>query len=341
MFESARLKLTAQYLAIIMAISLLFSIAIYTRVTSEFGRFERMQVRIQDELKEEKVPSIPNRNLVFRVGRPDPAIIQDARKRIVVALAGINIAIFLFSGAAGYFLAGKTLRPIKKMVDEQHRFITDASHELRTPLTSLRTGLEVELREKKISPQRTKKLLENALEDVIGLQSLSERLLELAQNGYLVDPALMTKTSLSFLVEQAVKKVQPLADVKKINIKQNVKNIPLICVSDRLVEVFIILLDNAIKYSKGGTTVIINSKKIKDHVLIQVVDQGVGISKESLFHIFDRFYRVDSSRSDVKGYGLGLSIAKKIVSSHGGEISVKSELGKGTTFTILLNTSSS
>jgi len=102
-----------------------------------------------------------------------------------------------------------------------------------------------------------------------------------------------------------------------------------------LVETFVILLDNSIKYSPKNSKIEINSKSSKNKVTISVMDEGIGIASDDLVHIFDRFYRAEKSRTE-KGYGLGLSIAKKIIEQHKGEIEVKSEVNKGTTFTVIL-----
>src|SRR5437868_4473448 len=118
MFESARWKLTAWYLAIIMAISILFSFVIYAGINNEFRRFERMELRLQDG-RDVPLPSFVRPQ---RIVRPDPKIIQQARERFIVTLGLVNMLIFWLAGLAGYFLAGRTLRPIKHMVDEQNRF---------------------------------------------------------------------------------------------------------------------------------------------------------------------------------------------------------------------------
>jgi len=150
MFQRARLKLTAWYLVIIMTISLMFSLVIYQSINIEFQRFERVQLKIQEDMQE-GLPFPHSRDHFIYFGKPDPTVIADARKRLIILLSFINFSILVLSGVAGYFLAGRTLRPIKKMVDEQKRFITDASHELRTPLTSLRSEIEVNLRNKNLS----------------------------------------------------------------------------------------------------------------------------------------------------------------------------------------------
>lgn len=112
MFENARLKLTAWYLVIIMAISITFSFAIYTGINAEFTRFERMHIRIQEEIKEGTI--LPHDDHFVRIGKPDTAFIAEARQRVIMVLGLINLAILFLAGTAGHFLAGRTLRPIKK-----------------------------------------------------------------------------------------------------------------------------------------------------------------------------------------------------------------------------------
>ncbi|HVT01735.1 MAG TPA: HAMP domain-containing sensor histidine kinase [Patescibacteria group bacterium] len=340
MFEKARLKLTAYYLAIIMLVSILFSAAIYYSITNEFRRFERMQIRYEQDISEDQViipPPDTGRNLIFRVGKPDPAVIRAARTRILLTLAFINLGIFGLAGALGYFLAGRTLRPIKKMVDEQNRFITDASHELRTPLTSLRTEIEVALREDNLTDKEARKIMESNLEEVVSLQALSDSLIELAQNGKLINRNNFENIELSDILNIAVKKVEPQAKKKGILIQKKIGSFEVFGIKDRLTEVFVILLDNAVKYSTSKKDIKISTTKDKDKVIVDIIDHGIGIEKEDLTHIFDRFYRSDKSRSKTNGYGLGLSIAKKIIESHNGTISVESVVGKQTKFSVVLD----
>ncbi len=340
MFENARLKLTAQYLLIIMIISLLFSSAIYLSITNEFRRFERMQVRIEQDFEQGKIPPpspSTGHNFVYRIGKPDPEFISAARARIILALGVINLIIFMAAGAAGYFLAGRTLKPIGLMIDEQKRFVADASHELRTPLTSLRSEIEVALRNKKITDDEAKKILKSNLEEVIALQALSDNLLELAQDSNNSDFKNATKISIAQVISVAVKQLDRQAKYKKMKVINKVRNENLTGNFDRLGEVFVILLDNAIKYSPLKSEIKILSENVGDKLKISVINPGAGISPEDLPHIFDRFFRGDKSRSGISGYGLGLSIAKKIIEAHNGSIIVESNLNKSTKFTVIFN----
>ncbi|EKD86123.1 MAG: histidine kinase [uncultured bacterium] len=164
---------------------------------------------------------------------------------------------------------------------------------------------------------------------------MSDNLLELAQNGSSLKNSPKEKVSVLEVVNDAVSKVNKLTKAKQIKIENKVKDIEVLGIKDRLTEVFVILLDNSIKYSRKKGKVEIASKQTGGKVEISITDHGMGISEKDLPHIFDRFYRSDESRSE-NGYGLGLSIAKKIVESHKGSISAASNSGKGTIFKIFL-----
>ena len=342
MFQKTRIKLTIWYLLIIMFISLFFSGLIYVGATREFDRVLRFDSfrNSHPELIEryiqrpvwdvESLPAAPQ-------GPPNPKLIESTRIRVTEGLVLINLMILFFSSFAGYFLAGRTLRPIKEMLDEQNRFITDASHELNTPLTSLKTSIEVNLRDKDLTLEKAKKLILSNLEDVNSLQILSNELIELNQyqksNGNIVFENIL----LLDIVNQALEKVSVQSDKKKIQISINVPKITVLADEKSLTETFIILLDNAIKYSGQNSTIFVKAKKIDSKVEVTVEDQGIGIEKKDLPFIFDRFYRAEKSRTknDYAGYGLGLSIAKRVVSLHNGSISVESKVNKGTKFTVI------
>lgn len=332
MFHSARIKLTAWYLLIIMLISVFFSVAIYRVLTSELDRVERMQrLRIERNL--------PERPLIIQPPfRLDPDLIAETKNRLQLILAIINFAILGSSAIAGYFLAGRTLKPIKEMVDDQSRFITDASHELRTPLTSLKSEIEVNLRNKKLKLNEAKKLLESNLEEVNNLQVLSDGLIKLTQYQKEDNGLVVTKVSLASIIDEAIRKVANLAKNKNITIVNKTKDFALEGNRQTLVELFVIFLDNAIKYSPPHSKVKLTSEKTDGNVLINIADQGIGIDKKDISHLFDRFYRADKSRAKfgVAGYGLGLSIAKQIIDRHHGLIKVQSKPNKGSIFTVQL-----
>ncbi|MBU1130382.1 HAMP domain-containing histidine kinase, partial [Patescibacteria group bacterium] len=263
--------------------------------------------------------------------------LKNAQKNFLFLLIYTNGVILIFSATAGYFLAGKTLKPIENAMNDQKRFIADASHELRTPLTALKTSMEVDLRSKKLSKQ-TKKILKSNLSDVNNLNSLTNNLLRLArQNGNGNNIKLKTVKIIN-IINKALKSINPLAQQKniKININAEPKNQTVKGNSDLLTELLIILLDNATKYTPKDGSIFITTTTTKKHLILKIKDTGIGIARQHLPHIFDRFYRVDISRSKESGFGLGLSLAKKIITQHKGSINVKSEINHGSTFTLHL-----
>lgn len=331
MFKQARLKLTAWYLLIIMVISFSFSALIYQLISIEINRFANSQRnRFEKQFVLNEVPRPPK--III-----DDDLINETEKRLTISLFVINGIILVISGLLSYFLAGKTLKPIQQMTEDQKQFISDASHELKTPLTALKSLFEVSLRDKKITLTDAKKVIQQGIGQTDKLSKLSNSLLELSRfdNQKLVStkPILIKE-----IIIDAVSQLQPKADKKNIKIISKIGSQKVSGNYQKLVELFIIFLDNAIKYSPDNTKINLITISHKKNLSIKIIDQGIGISKKDLPHIFDRFYQASNSRtknSDT-GYGLGLSIAKQIIELHHGQIEVESKLNQGTTFVIYL-----
>jgi len=268
--------------------------------------------------------------------QPDKNILLSNSLPVIALFGIINVGVLFFAILGGYILAGRTLRPIKDMVDEQNRFVADASHELKTPLTALRTSLEVNLRDKTVVDKEIKNLLEKNLNQVIKLQSLTDNLLLLAQyeKG---KKHILKEVHLKQIIEDAYAQIESLAQNKHIQYKIEIKDELIRGEKELLTQLFIILFDNAIKYSPENTQVKVTSDITKSTIIIKVTDQGIGMFEEDKKHIFDRFYQADTARTKEKtdGYGLGLSIAQKIIEIHKGQINVESSVNKGSTFSIL------
>ncbi len=327
MFTSARLKLTAWYLLIIMFISICFSFVIYKSLTNEVERFGRIQrLRIERDFGVYPGPTVV----------VDIDLLAEARRRIFIGLAVINGVIFIVAGGLGYFLAGRTLRPIKEMIDEQNRFISDASHELRTPLTSLKTAMEVGLRDKNFSMGDAKNLIKDSLSDVDKLQSLAEQLLQLAQYEKPKENLKFEKVALAPVVSSVVGRLAPLAVKKNIVLENKVREGFVRANKYSLADLLTIFIDNAIKYSPDGKKITLSSSRQKNFLYIYIKDQGIGIAKKDIPNLFNRFFRADAARAKegTGGYGLGLSIAKRIVETHRGTIKVESKIKKGTTIIV-------
>lgn len=336
LLESARIKLTLWYLLIIMIISILFSVFIFMGIDREFRRLELLQ-NVIDEQQEMRLPfsTLRPQNPRLRINLDAIAL---ARKRLITNLIILNTSIFVVAGLAGYFLAGKTLKPIDRMVDEQNRFIGDASHELRTPLTSLRTEMEVGLMDHSLSIKDARSLIASNLEEVISLQRLTDDLLELAQFETTSRNGKFTSFHLNEAIQEGVNIILPLAKKRSIEVHTTLAEIEYLGIRDKIKELVIILLDNGVKYSNPDASIHVSLEQRDRWVFLSIKDEGVGIAKKELDFIFDRFYRVDDSRSNdgVRGHGLGLSIAKQIVEQHEGEIEVKSKEGHGSTFVVKL-----
>ena len=292
--------------------------------------------RFERRLDESDMPQ--DKKIIFKPMQPNQELIEEVEHRIFIMLGVLNGIIFVIAGLLGYLLAGLTLKPIQDMMEEQNRFISDASHELKTPLTSLKTAMEVYLREKKPSVEESKVLVKESIEEVNKMQTLSESLLQLAQYQQPNLKVHMSKISLTESIDSAVHKVHLLAKNKEIIITSEGKDIEIEANKQSLTDLFLILLDNAIKYSPSKSTVTIAAEKTDGHIKIQVSDEGNGIHEKDMPHIFDRFYRADEARSRHAegGYGLGLSIAKKIVEAHAGTISVLNNPEKGATFIVTI-----
>lgn len=327
MFKNARLKLTLWYLLILFIVSASFSFTIYRFVSHEIDRFARTQ-RIRLEGR-------------FAINNPpppfiDPDLVEETKARVVFILFGINGGILLISGALSYFLSGKTLEPVHTMLEEQKRFVSDASHEFKTPMTALKTSIEVALRDTKITKEGFTELLRDNLSDINNLTSLTNSLLTLSRFENSPDRLEIFPLSVKQIITSAIKRIKPLAKAKDIKITSKSGNAEIIGDEKKLVEMLVIVLDNAIKYSPQKSPISIKTHKNKKYLRLTVTDQGSGINKKDLPHVFERFYRTDKSRSGSSGFGLGLSIAKGIIESHNGRINVTSELQKGTAVNIYL-----
>lgn len=314
-----------------MAIALFFSGIVFQLVMSELeGQYGR-----QEHLFHERLPGLDS---ITQYLSDRQSQLSGARWSLIGDLAVTNVAILGLGGLTSYYLARRTLRPIEEAHDAQTRFTADASHELRTPLAAMRTEIEVSLLDPKLTLAGAKEQLNSNLEELIRLTTLSEGLLELARLD--VRPLTVEATDLGSIVDTAVATVQPLANKKGIHIEVRLgEGTQVVGEEISLSESLTIFLDNAVKYSPKGSTVVMAAHKQARHIVISIKDTGVGIAEDILPHIFERFYRGDASRStgsDTRGYGLGLPIAKRIIELHSGNVQIKSKPGKGTVVTVTL-----
>ena len=212
----------------------------------------------------------------------------------------------------------------------EHQFTSDASHELRTPLAAIQTIINV-TRENRRSLDEYEMALDDISEETERLRALTEDLLYIARND--AQPNTLHEViNLSDILTDVCESRHPLAVSKKLHLNHEIQNDLYISGDiDALIRAFVNLIDNAIKYTEAGG-IRVQAVQCKDHNLeIIISDTGRGILPEYIPHIFERFYRVDESRT-TQGFGLGLAIVQEIVRAHQGTIEVSSQVGVGTVF---------
>ena len=221
---------------------------------------------------------------------------------------------------------------------EQKRFIADASHELRTPLAVLRGETEVALGQDRAADEY-KESLALIKDEAERLSRIVENLFMLARQPVDAPSTIREMVQLNELVADCARAAQVLATQKGVRLKVDGSPRDITCTGDdeMLKRMLLNLLDNAVKYTPPGGEISIALRSQNGDVKIVVSDTGIGIPAEFQQRIFDRFYRVDKARSRaLGGAGLGLSIARWIVAGHGGSLSVESEPGRGSSFTVEL-----
>jgi heavy metal sensor kinase len=216
------------------------------------------------------------------------------------------------------------------------QFTADASHELRTPISLMRTNAEITLRKSR-SESEYRAALAEILEESEKVSVLIEQLLDLARadSGHATIP--LVRMNLTEAMDNAYRKATILAEAKQLNASKHLPSEPLWIQGDpgAIERLFLIFLDNAVKYTASGGQIEIHLKAFGDVAEAQIRDTGIGISAEDVPHIFERFYQADHSRSGKNGgSGLGLAIGRWIAQAHGGHIAVESQLSKGTSFRI-------
>ena len=224
---------------------------------------------------------------------------------------------------------------------ERRLFVSNVSHELRTPLTSVKSYLEA-LDEGALTEPVAPDFIKVSLDETNRMMRMVTDLLHLSridnETSHL-DVELINFTAFITFILNRFDKMRSQDDEKKYEL---VRDYPINSVwieidTDKMTQVIDNILNNAIKYSPDGGKITVSMKTTDDQMILSISDQGLGIPKEDLPKIFDRFYRVDKARSRAQGgTGLGLAIAKEIVKQHNGFIWAKSEYGKGSTFTIVL-----
>lgn len=249
------------------------------------------------------------------------------------------VCIMLAAGG-GYYMAAKNIKPLEILFAREHEFAADASHELRTPLTVLSLGVESLQNddESKLSGF-AQEVLRDMQHETKYMSRLIEALLTLARGDEENTPLARAKVDLTEVAVKVCNKMRPLAAKKGLGLEYaagDAQQVFILGDKNKIEQLLIIFIDNAIKYSESGTiTVTVDAGSM--HAVIKVMDEGIGISESDAQKIFERFYRVDKARSRAAGgFGLGLNIARIIVVRHGGTVSVKPRSPHGSIFTVRL-----
>jgi PAS domain S-box-containing protein len=241
-------------------------------------------------------------------------------------------------GDAGIILAVRDITEHRSLEKAKTAFVSDLSHELRTPLTTIQSAVGLLERARDRLDPLEHRALELADQELKRIRGMVEELMTLAQMDSWKYQLEVGPADMSTVVQTAIESVE--AKAQRFGIKiyfDDAGEHKCICDVQKLYQVFLNLLDNAIKYSDSGARVDVEIEEDDSMLTVRIRDTGVGIPKEDLNQLFERFYRVDKDRSRATGgSGLGLAISRQIVEMHGGSISVESEIDVGSVFEVRL-----
>jgi Signal transduction histidine kinase len=264
---------------------------------------------------------------------------------LLILLVGMAFLFFLLALWFSFWMSRKAMVPIARSYARQKEFAADASHELRAPLSVLLTSIEalqLELEESAADIPLANHILSGMKQEVGSMTNLAGDLLQLARSD--IGELVLTRSlfNAGLAAEKVVDRLRPLGENKRLTIELDAPTGFIVeWDEEKFVQLLILLVDNAVKYTpeNGVVQVRLADTTIKGEriMTVEIKDNGIGIESEALPRIFDRFYRQDKSRTrQTGGHGLGLAIAKNIVSSGRGTIHVESVVGRGTTFTVRL-----
>jgi two-component system phosphate regulon sensor histidine kinase PhoR len=242
-------------------------------------------------------------------------------------------------GQTGVLAALHDVTELRKLENVRREFVANVSHELKTPLTSIKGYVETLLDGAMNDPKHSKDFLETIQEHTANLSRLIDDVLDLSaieaeRVAYRMEPV-----ALNDIVERIVKALGPMAKAKKVTIVKDLgEDLPKVRADrEKLAQVVMNLIDNAIKFNQSGGEVRVSAHTNGKELLIRVSDTGRGIAAQDLPRVFERFYRGNKDRShEIPGTGLGLAIVKHLVEAHGGTVSAKSATGQGSTFEFTL-----
>jgi len=262
--------------------------------------------------------------------------------KMILWLILIYIIFWLMTAVIGYIMSGRVMKPIKDSIDRQREFFADASHELRTPLAILLASVEVVEEEGEKISVFSRQVLLDMKDEIHKTVKIVDNLLTLAHIDEKNIKLVREEFSLKSLAAQVIHSLSPLANAKNLKLcLEGEEAVNVVADRNLIKQVLFILIENGIKYtSEAGSVTVCLESLCSEHgkiLKISVNDTGIGIEQDQKESIFERFYRVDKTRSkELGGVGLGLAIAKGIVECHGGTITVESEWGRGSRFIVLI-----
>jgi signal transduction histidine kinase len=326
MFRRANIKLTVIYSSLFLVVFWAFSVGLYFWMENYFGEsyIGEIEQHGESELDEQDTA----------IANIAAAVAQDRLENTLIILNG---AMIIIVPLIAWFMTRRTLAPARQIHERQRQFVSDVAHELRTPLSIMSGELEVAL-----SKERTledyRQVLNSSKQETDRLIELSENLLFLARADRGRQAIEFEKVDVTDLIGSVIASLQLESTKKGITIHFEPEEEPTFVRGQpaMLRRLFFNLIDNAVRYTPSQGETWISLATDKQYTEVKIRDSGVGIAAEDQEKIFDRFYRTDPSRSRTKGYGLGLAICKSIVELHHGGIAVRSDLGKGSTFTVTL-----
>jgi signal transduction histidine kinase len=262
--------------------------------------------------------------------------VESIRQRFGRTLIIIDSALIVLGFIFSYILSGLTLRPIRKVLQQQEEFAQEASHELRTPLSVIALEVETLRRDDNDSNSDT---LNHISDELDRMGRLIDGLLTLVHSHHKTRQTGQARFNLTEAAQAAFSQLQKVAKAKQLTYSfASEYSGEVVAERNDIEQAIGIILQNAIKYSPAGGSISLTvTRHSKYEALVTVRDTGAGIAEEDLPHIFDRFYRSKNTGAHITGLGLGLAIAKKIVTLHKGRVTIESQVGKGTTARIYLH----
>nr|WP_172255320.1 HAMP domain-containing sensor histidine kinase [Saccharibacillus deserti] len=261
---------------------------------------------------------------------------QAILKTLIYTFTAVGLAMLVVLFFFSRFFANRSIAPVREAFEKQKQFIGDASHELKTPLAVINTNADVLLANRDESIRSQEKWLLYIKSETERMAKLTGDLLYLTEMDDSRMRMIRSRFDLSEAVENVMLTMEAVIFEKDLSLDYGIEpDLHLVGSREQIVQVAMILLDNAIKYANPRGSVKLSLQRENGEISLAVTNTGEGIPAEHLPRIFDRFYRTDQSRTRSQGgHGLGLAIAKSIVEQHKGRISVKSTVGEKTTFIV-------